>query len=119
MNTSQKETSLMISARFLIVAIMAIIPCGLAAAGDRASAAQHGTTAAQHGFILGADISWVQQQEDEGIRFSDRGATKDVISLLKDRGFNAVRLRVFNDPKAKKGYSAKGYCDLDHTLRMA
>jgi arabinogalactan endo-1,4-beta-galactosidase len=71
------------------------------------------------GFILGADISWVQEQEEEGIRFSDRGNTKDILSLLKDRGFNAVRLRVFNNPRAKRGYSAKGYCDLDHTLRMA
>ncbi|MGA2255801.1 MAG: glycosyl hydrolase 53 family protein, partial [Thermoguttaceae bacterium] len=60
-----------------------------------------------------------QQQEDEGIRFSERGATKDILSLLKDRGFNAIRLRVFYNPKAKNGYSAKGYCDLDHTLRMA
>ena len=70
-------------------------------------------------FTLGADISWVQEQEDEGLRFSDRGQTKDILTLLKDRGFNAVRLRIFNNPKAKGGYSAKGYCDLEHTLRMA
>ena len=70
-------------------------------------------------FTLGADISWVQGQEDEGLHFSDRGQTKDIFSLLKDRGFNAVRLRIFNNPRAKGGYSAKGYCDLDHTLRMA
>jgi len=73
----------------------------------------------QRRFILGADISWVQEQEDEGIHFSDRGTTKEILSLLKDRGFNAVRLRVFNNPTAKHGYSAKGYCDLEHTLRMA
>ncbi|MGO9109019.1 MAG: glycosyl hydrolase 53 family protein, partial [Thermoguttaceae bacterium] len=29
------------------------------------------------------------------------------------------RLRLFNNPKANRGYSAKGHCDLDHTLRMA
>ncbi len=80
---------------------------------------RHGPPALQHDFILGADISWVQEQEAEGIRFSDRGQAKDIFSLLKDRGFNAVRLRVFNNPRAKSGYSTKGYCDLEHTLRMA
>ena len=70
-------------------------------------------------FILGADISWVQQQEDEGVRFTDHGQQKDILALLKDHGFNWIRLRVFHNPKAEKGYSKKGYCDLDHTLAMA
>ncbi len=104
----------MISARLLVVAFVAIAPSGLAAAADHVSQGQQGPKAAEPGFILGADISWVQQQEDEGIRFSDRGSTREILSLLKDRGFNAVRLRIFDDPKAKKGYSAHGYCDLDH-----
>lgn len=30
-----------------------------------------------------------------------------------------IRLRIFYDPKTKKGYSSKGYCDLPHTLRVA
>jgi arabinogalactan endo-1,4-beta-galactosidase len=80
---------------------------------------RHGPPGSRRKFVAGADISWVQQQEEEGIRFSDRGKTMDILALLKDRGFNAVRLRIFNSPAAKKGYSAKGYCDLDHTLRMA
>ncbi len=75
-------------------------------------------------FIIGADISWVQQQEDEGVRFSDQGSEKDILDILKAHGFNWIRLRVFQNPKAQnpkaqKGYSAKGYCDLPHTLEMA
>ncbi len=70
-------------------------------------------------FIFGADISWVQQQEDEGIRFSDQGVKKDILDILKDRKFNWIRLRLFNNPKAEKGYSRRGFCNLDHTLRMA
>ncbi len=70
-------------------------------------------------FIIGADISWVQQQEDEGVRFSDQGIEKDIFEILKAHGFNWIRLRVFHNPKAEKGYSSKGYCDLQHTLRMA
>ena len=72
------------------------------------------------GFILGADISWVQQQEEEeGRRFSDHGISKDVIAILKEHGFNWIRLRIFYEPKAKKGYSSKGYCDLPHTMQVA
>ncbi|MGA2253800.1 MAG: hypothetical protein ABSG53_03990, partial [Thermoguttaceae bacterium] len=64
----------MTSARLLVAALIAIVPCGLAAAGETkgnpASEKPHGPPVAQHRFALGADISWVQQQEDEGIRFS-------------------------------------------------
>ena len=38
---------------------------------------RHGPPAAPARFILGADISWVQEQEDEGIRFSDRGKQEE------------------------------------------
>jgi beta-galactosidase/arabinogalactan endo-1,4-beta-galactosidase len=75
--------------------------------------------AAPSSFILGADISWVQEQEDQGTRFSDHGQQKDILTILKDNGFNWIRLRVFVNPQAPKGYSSKGYCDLDHTLKMA
>ena len=70
-------------------------------------------------FIIGADISWVQQQEAEGIRWSDEGVEKDIFTILKDHGFNWIRLRVFVDPKAEGGYSKEGFCDLEHTLQMA
>jgi arabinogalactan endo-1,4-beta-galactosidase len=70
-------------------------------------------------YCLGADISWVQQQEDKGLHFSDNGSKKDVLSILSDNGFNWIRLRLFVDPKAEKGYSRDGYCDLEHTMQMA
>ena len=69
--------------------------------------------------ILGADISWVQEQEVQGVRFADHGTQKDILAILKDHGFNWIRLRVFHNPKAENGYSKDGYCDLDHTLAMA
>ena len=74
---------------------------------------------ARPAFILGADISWVQEQEDQGTRFFDDGQQKDILVVLKDHGFNWIRLRVFVNPQAPKGYSSRGYCDLDHTLVMA
>ena len=69
--------------------------------------------------VVGADISWVQQQEDRGTVFSDNGIQKDVLEILKDNGFNWIRLRLFTDPTAKDGYSPEGYCGLEKTLEMA
>jgi len=70
--------------------------------------------------ILGADISFLPELESRGIKFSDNGRTEDVITLLKAKGFNYIRLRIFNDPANPKGYSPnKGFCDLEHTKQMA
>ena len=70
--------------------------------------------------ILGADISFLPQLEARGIVFSDQGVAKDAILLLKEKGFNYIRLRIFVDPAADSGYSPKqGFCDLAHTMAMA
>jgi beta-galactosidase len=70
--------------------------------------------------MLGADISFLPQLEDRGMKFSDNGGEKDAILILKDHGFNYVRLRIFNDPARDSGYSPqKGFCDLIHTKQMA
>ncbi|MET0392248.1 MAG: beta-galactosidase GalA [Chitinophagaceae bacterium] len=70
--------------------------------------------------MLGADISFLPQLEDRGIKFSDNGVEKDPILILKDHGVNYVRLRIFNDPARDSGYApGKGYCDLAHTKAMA
>lgn len=70
--------------------------------------------------ILGADISFLPQLEARGMHFSDKGVEKDPILIMKDHGFNYIRLRIFNDPARDSGYSpGKGFCDLDHTVAMA
>ena len=72
------------------------------------------------GKMIGADISFLPQLESRGIKFSDSGVEKDAIKILKDHGFNYIRLRIFNNPAASKGYSPqKGFCDLEHTKQMA
>ncbi|MBN2139091.1 MAG: glycosyl hydrolase 53 family protein [Sedimentisphaerales bacterium] len=70
-------------------------------------------------FIIGADVSWLQQHEDRGRKFYDHGIQKDLLQILKDHGFNWIRLRIFNNPAAPNGYSKQGYCDLEHTIKMA
>ncbi|HBG53834.1 MAG TPA: hypothetical protein DDW70_06465, partial [Rikenellaceae bacterium] len=69
--------------------------------------------------IVGADISWVPEQENRGTVFSEKGVAKDVMAILKDNGFNWIRLRLFVNPTAENGYSPQGYCGLEETLEMA
>jgi beta-galactosidase len=70
--------------------------------------------------MLGADISFLPELEAKGIKFSDKGVTKDAIEIIKDHGINYVRLRIFHDPAQDSGYSPKkGFCDLNYTKQMA
>ncbi len=56
-------------------------------------------------YHMGADISWVQHDEFYGATYVDTdGVQKDILALLKNHGFNSVRLRTFVDPKAADGY---------------
>ncbi len=55
---------------------------------------------AQSTYAYGADIGWVTQEESQGFKFHDAsGATTDPFVLLKNLGINAIRLRVWVDPK--------------------
>jgi len=70
--------------------------------------------------MIGADISFLPQLEDQGRKFFENGKEKDAIRLLRDHGFNFIRLRIFVNPENKKGYSPnKEYCSLKSTLEMA
>jgi beta-galactosidase len=70
--------------------------------------------------MLGADISFLPELESRGVKFSDDKGPRDAIQILKDHGFNYIRLRIFNNPARDSGYSpGKGFCDLTHTMQMA
>jgi beta-galactosidase len=70
--------------------------------------------------MIGADISFLPQLEERGMKFTDKGVEKDAVLILKEHGFNYVRLRIFNEPARDSGYSPqKGFCDLEHTKQMA
>jgi arabinogalactan endo-1,4-beta-galactosidase len=87
-------------------------------------------------YVLGADISFMQQREREGVRYYRNGQVGDLLAILKGCGFNYIRLRLFVDPTAevteamaeaecKSGgwcaapYSRAGYCGLDSTIKVA
>ena len=78
-------------------------------------------------FYTGADISTVQEYERNRTKFYDvDGTASDIFTVLKNHGFNAIRLKTFVDPKAKYGYAASGcgheaeaYADKDHIVAYA
>jgi len=82
-------------------------------------------------YALGADISWMQQRENPvsvgggGVKYYRGNQQDDLLTLLKGAGFNYIRLRLFVDPTAKitgeseSPYSARGYCGLDSTIKVA
>jgi arabinogalactan endo-1,4-beta-galactosidase len=84
--------------------------------GATGSAGSAGATASSATYMIGADITSVQAAEARGATYSD-GTKKDIFQLLKDHGFNYIRLRTFVDPKAADGYDqTNGYADLAHTI---
>jgi arabinogalactan endo-1,4-beta-galactosidase len=92
--------------------------------GASAGAAGTGGASTLPAFLLGADISSVQEAIDGGARYADTdGTQKSILEILKAHGFNTIRLRTFVDPLAEYGYatcnSDEPYCDKDHTVEFA
>ena len=50
-------------------------------------------------FAKGADIGWLNQLENNGVKWqNDNGIEQDPIQILKDKGIDSIRLRVFVNP---------------------
>ena len=72
---------------------------------------------AMNSFAKGADVGWLSQMEATGYKFYDAdGTEKDCLQLLKDRGINTIRLRVWVNPNDDK---ASGHCSREETVAMA
>lgn len=71
-------------------------------------------------FLKGMDISTLKEVESLGGKFYDNGVEQDALSILKNYGVNAVRLRLWNDPYTEDGqpYGA-GTNDLPTTIELA
>jgi arabinogalactan endo-1,4-beta-galactosidase len=70
-----------------------------------------------YNFAKGADVGWLSQMEATGYRFYDAdGTEKNCLQLLKDRGMNTIRLRVFVNPSNDR---INGHCSKDETVAMA
>lgn len=77
--------------------------------------------------MIGADISFLPQIENNAGRFFQQGGSffedggeVDAVALLREHGFNSIRLRIFAHPENEGGYSpGQAFCGLDSTLSMA
>ncbi len=64
-------------------------------------------------FIKGADISWLTEMENAGYKFyNNTGVQEECMQLLKEKGMNAVRFRVWVNP-------ANGWCNTNDLLVKA
>lgn len=64
-------------------------------------------------FAKGADIGWLSQMEHDGVKFyNNAGSQQDCIQILKDKGINSIRLRVWVNPAA-------GWCNADDVVAQA
>jgi arabinogalactan endo-1,4-beta-galactosidase len=73
-------------------------------------------------FILGAEVSWVPEDEADGAEYFDHGVKKDIFEILKEHKFNYIRLRLFVNPASTNGYArrrAEAFCDLEHVKALA
>ncbi|WP_026877137.1 glycosyl hydrolase 53 family protein [Jiangella gansuensis] len=77
--------------------------------------------------VLGADASWVDNDVAEGRNYwvnpteEDRGAGPHLLDVLQDRGFEYIRLRVFNEPRSENSgnVSAVPYQGPERSLEVA
>lgn len=63
-------------------------------------------------FAVGADVSFLAQAEQQGIVFKENGVPKPALQILRDHGYNWVRLRIFVHPNELPN-------DLPYTIALA
>jgi arabinogalactan endo-1,4-beta-galactosidase len=49
-------------------------------------------------YAVGADISFLRQAEQQGVIFKENGTPKPALEILRNHGYNWVRLRLFHSP---------------------
>jgi len=59
-----------------------------------------------YNFLKGGDISELPRLEYYGAKFYDSGIEKDCLQIMKDRGCNFARIRMYNDPGNTNFYPA-------------
>ncbi len=100
---------------------------GGAPAGGQAGSGSSGAPAGGAGgtlppFILGADVTITMEDEYWGANYTDAGTQKPLEQLLKDHGFNFIRVDTFVNPGAPGGFAAdmeQPFRDLAHTITLA
>jgi arabinogalactan endo-1,4-beta-galactosidase len=63
-------------------------------------------------YAVGADVSFLRDAEQKGVRFRDNGAVRPGLDILHDHGYGWVRLRLFNSPQTLPN-------NLEYTIALA
>ena len=63
-------------------------------------------------YAIGADLSFLRQAEERGVKFKDGGVEKPGLQIFRDHGYNWIRLRLFHTPTQLPN-------NLDYTLAEA
>src|SRR5713226_7355226 len=63
-------------------------------------------------YAVGADVSFLGQAEKEGVVFKDNGVPRPGLQILRDHGYNWIRLRLFNNPSQLPN-------NLEYTIALA
>lgn len=75
-----------------------------------------GALASQHAlcqeYAIGADISFLGQAEQQGVTFKDGGTIEPALEILRNHGYNWIRLRLFHSPTQLPN-------NLDYTIALA
>lgn len=90
--------------------------------GSGGTTAAGGSTGTLPKFILGADVTITMEDEYWEANYTDAGQEKPLEQILKDHGFNFIRIDTFVNPGAPGGFAAdkaQPFRDLAHTITLA
>lgn len=68
-------------------------------------------------YAIGADVSFLASAEANGMEFKDEGKVKPGLEILKDNGYNWIRLRLFHTPSNSDRFPLPN--DLEYTIDLA
>jgi arabinogalactan endo-1,4-beta-galactosidase len=118
MNRIQSTVNLLLRYCLTITMVLMIFSCS-----DKVSAQQPMKLYKWDEFVMGADLSYVNQVEDYGGVYKDAGKAGDPFMIFRNHGANVVRVRLWHTPQwvadLNKG---KYYYDLagtEETIRRA
>lgn len=107
----------------LLVAFISCISCNKSNSQDTGSTQIYKQVYPYTQFVMGADLSYVNQVQDYGGKYKDSGKVKDPFIILKDKGANVVRVRLWHNPQWLKplngGKMYSDLADVEKTIQKA
>ncbi|TGE29178.1 glycosyl hydrolase 53 family protein [Hymenobacter metallicola] len=100
------------------VSTLAVLPYALLVGVMLGASAWFSPAAWAQTFAKGGDVSWLQQMEANGYKFyNEQGVEQDCFQILKDKGINSIRLRVWVNPSMVDWVN--GHCSPAEVVQMA